>query len=618
MMTLLSHQPLGAQYLGGGRTRFLVWAPNARKVSVRLLSENGTSHVMSARADGYYELTLENVPPGSLYVYQLDDGPERPDPASRHQPHGVHGPSAVVADDHQWRDQHWFGLPLDQYVIYELHVGTFTPDGTFDAIIPRLKELSEIGITAIEIMPVAQFPGTRNWGYDGVLPSAVQNSYGGPAGLKRLVDACHAHGMAVVLDVVYNHLGPEGNYLSEFGPYFTDRYRTPWGLALNFDGAMSDHVRRYFIDSALYYVSQCHIDALRVDAVHSIVDSSATPFVQDLVDAVHQCAKALNRRAYVIAESAANDARIIRDRALGGIGFDAQWNDDFHHIVHVLLTGEQFGYYKSFGGLQQLAKAFSHGYVYTGEYLPFHGCRHGSDARDIPGERFVVFSQNHDQIGNRMRGERLSTLVSFESLKLAAGLVLLSPYVPLLFMGEEYGEPAPFLYFVSHDDAELIEAVRKGRRNEFAAFAWEGEPPDPQAKESFDNSALHWDLRYQQPHDGLLALYRELLTVRKTIPALANLNKNTLRTSTNQHTRTLALHRWHGTSEALALFNLSQRPALVAADVSAGRWVCRIDSRDTQWRGPGSSVPEAVESGGRVEVNVPGQAFVLYVVNGEA
>jgi maltooligosyltrehalose trehalohydrolase len=359
-------------------------------------------------------------------------------------------------------------------------VGTFTPEGTFEAIIPHLDELRELGITAVELMPVAQFPGTRNWGYDGVYPFAVQNSYGGPEGLKRLVNACHGRGIAVVLDVVYNHLGPEGNYLWDFGPYFTDRYKTPWGSAINFDGPHSDPVRRLFIENALYWVTEFRMDGLRIDAVHGILDFSAYPFLEELASAVHEKAERLNRRVYVIAESDLNDTRVIRSRELGGYGLDAQWNDDFHHALHTLLTEDQTGYYQDFGRLGDLVKAFREGFVCSGQYSSYRRRRHGNSSRDIPAGCFVVFAQNHDQVGNRMRGERLSQLVCRERMKLAAGVVFLSPFIPLLFMGEEYGETAPFPYFISHSDADLVEAVRRGRREEFAAFGWSQEPPDPQ------------------------------------------------------------------------------------------------------------------------------------------
>jgi maltooligosyltrehalose trehalohydrolase len=370
---------------------------------------------------GYHAAILDDVEPGSFYLYRLDGEKERPDPASRFQPGGVHAPSQVVDPEFAWEDSCWHGVPLKDYIIYEIHIGTFSAEGTFEAVIPRLDELKNLGLTALELMPVNQFPGDRNWGYDGVHPFAVQNSYGGPDGLKTLVNACHARGLAVVLDVVYNHLGPEGNCFHDFGPYFTRRYRTPWGDAINFDGPNSDEVCRFFIENALYWVSEFHFDALRIDPVHAILDFSAYPFLQELGRAVHEAAEQLDRKIYLIAESDLNDPRLVSHPEAGGYGLDAQWNDDFHHTLHTLLTGERTGYYQDFGQIRHLVKAFRDGFVNSGGYSSYRKRRHGNSSKHIPAHRFVVFSQNHDQVGNRMHGERLSRLVSFEALKLAAG-----------------------------------------------------------------------------------------------------------------------------------------------------------------------------------------------------
>ena len=397
---------LGAVWLDHNRYRFRVWAPFSKEVHVHIVAPEERLIRMQANG-GYHKITLDDVAPGTRYVYRLSNGTELPDPASRHQPEGVHGPSEVVDPRFEWGDGHWFGLPIENYIIYELHVGTFTPKGTFEAVIPHLDDLAQIGITTIELMPVAQFPGTRNWGYDGVFPFAVQNSYGGPDGLKALINACHQRGLVVVLDVVYNHIGPEGNGLAKFGPYFTGRYKTPWGQALNFDDAHSDEVRHFFISNALEWITDYHFDALRLDAVHAILDHSALNFLEELAKAVHEQGTALNRRVYVIAESTLNDTRLIRPTELGGYGLDAQWNDDFHHALHTLLTRERGGYYVDFGDFQHMAQAFSEGFVYSGRYSVNRGRRHGNSSRGIPSVKFVVYAQNHDQIGNRMLGERL-------------------------------------------------------------------------------------------------------------------------------------------------------------------------------------------------------------------
>jgi maltooligosyltrehalose trehalohydrolase len=603
---------LGATYLRNGCCQFLVWAPLAQKVEVHIVAPQQRTQTLQPEAQGYHGAVLEGVEPGSLYLYRLDGQKECPDPASRSQPQGVHSPSQIVDSRFPWQDGHWFGLPLQEYIIYELHVGTFTPEGTFDAVIPYLDGLRELGITAVELMPVAQFPGSRNWGYDGVYPFAVQNSYGGPEGLKRLVDACHQRGLAVVLDVVYNHLGPEGNYFADFGPYFTQRYQTPWGGAINFDGPYSDEVRRFFIENAVYWVSEFHIDALRLDALHAILDASPYPFLAELATSVHEQAERLNRQVYLIGESIANDVRLIRRPELGGFGLDAQWNDDFHHSLHGLLTGERGGYYQDFGHLRHLAKAFGEGFVYSGEYSSYWQCRHGTSSRDIPADHFVVFAQNHDQVGNRRQGERLSQLVSFAELKLAAGVILLSPFIPLLFMGEEYGETAPFAYFVSHSEPSLVEAVRRGRRQEFAVFQWQGELPDPQNEATFLQAKLNHNLRRQGRHRVLLSFYRELIRLRKEIPALAHLSKDSLEVLGFDTAKSLFVRRWSSGGEVIMVFNFGSNQASIALPVPEGSWRKQLDSADKQWQGSGSSVPERLDSAGEVTLNLVPKAFFLF------
>ena len=602
---------LGATYLGDQRCCFNVWAPLVDRLDVHITSPQDRTVALKPNAQGYHQALVEGVEPGAMYYYVLDGTQERPDPASQFQTMGVHGPSTVVNHAFDWQDQSWFGLPLQQYVIYELHVGTFTPEGTFEAVLAHLDDLKSLGITAVEIMPVAQFPGGRNWGYDGVYPFAVQDSYGGPAGLKRLVNACHLKGLAVVLDVVYNHLGPEGNYMRDFAPYFTEWYRTPWGAALNFDGPDSDHVKRFFIENALYWITEFHMDALRLDAVHAILDHSAEHFLEQLSEAVQARAETLNRRAFLIAESSDNDRRLITPREMGGYGMDAQWSDDFHHCVHALLTGEQDGYYQDYGSVKQLAEAIKAGFVYSGVYSRYRRRRHGSPSGDLPGQRFVVCIQNHDQVGNRMRGERLSTLVSFEHLKLAAGLLLLTPNIPLLFMGEEYGETAPFQYFMSHTDADLVEAVRAGRRKEFASFGWQEEPPDPQDEATFEVCKLDLSLRDHGQHQVLLAFYRELLRLRHQLPALAELRKDRLETQSFETSKSLYVRRWSDTEEVAFVFNFSDAPATLTVPLSPGHWSTLLDAADDRWSGKGSSIPAAMTSDGAVTLAVPPTAFSI-------
>jgi len=609
---------VGAWYLGEGRCRFRVWAPVAQSVEVRLLAPRERLIPMTRRARGYYEAEVDDVEPGALYRYRLDGVLERPDPASQFQPQDVHGPSQIVDSQFDWDDGAWCGIPLRQYILYELHVGTFTPEGTFAAIIPHLPELKALGITAVELMPIGQFPGSRNWGYDGVYPFAVQHSYGGPAGLKRLVQACHRQGLAVVLDVVYNHLGPEGNYLGDYGPYFTERYKTPWGAALNFDGPHSDEVRRFFIENALFWVTTFHIDALRLDAVHAIVDHSAQPFLEELGLALHARAEALNRRIYAIVESALNDTRLIRPCELGGYGLDAQWNDDFHHALRVLLTGDRAGYYQDFGELQQLAKAFRDGFVYAGEYSRYRWRRHGNSSRHIPAQRFVVFAQNHDQVGNRLFGERLGQLVSWEALKLAASAVILSPFIPMLLMGEEYGETAPFQYFISHLDAQLVDAVRRGRREEFASFIWQVEPPDPQEVTTFQDAKLNQRLRHEGHHRTLFAFYQELIRLRKELPALAHSSKEQMDVLGFEREKILYVRRWCEVQDVCMTLHFGRSQTSLRVPLPVGQWHKCLDSAEERWGGPGSPVGLAVESDGEVSLTLPPESCLLFAHTAEA
>jgi maltooligosyltrehalose trehalohydrolase len=602
----------GATLAAGGRCRFRVWAPRAAQVEVMLLAPDGRTHPLDPAGGGYHEAVVDGVEPGATYLYRLDGGARRPDPASRLQPEGVHGPSAVVAPPAPgWDVPGWRGLPLDRCVLYEVHVGTFTPEGTFDAIHGRLDDLRALGITFLQLMPVSAFPGRRNWGYDGVYPHAVHAPYGGPEGLRRLVAACHRRGLGVSMDLVFNHLGPEGNYLESYAPYQSTRYRTPWGPALNFDGPDSDEVRRYFIDSALGFIEDCGVDMLRLDAVHGIVDMSAYPFLAQLGREVEELAGRLGRQVHVIAESDLNDIRVLRPVEQGGFGLHGQWSDDFHHALHVLLTGERTGYYEDFDGLPSLKRSLEEGFVYSGQYSRHRRRRHGNDARDIAPGRLVVFSQNHDQVGNRMRGERMAALVSPARLRVAAAAVLLSPMVPLLFMGEEHGEPAPFQYFVSHSDPGLIEAVRAGRREEFASFGWGDDVPDPQDEETFLRSRVDWSLRSRPGHSELLDFHARLLALRREVPALAALTRQGMAVSCAPDGNALWWLREAAGSEALVALNFETRPMALPAPGGPGEWRLRLDSSAASWGGPGGSAPERLGPDERVILDP--DAAVVYV-----
>jgi maltooligosyltrehalose trehalohydrolase len=593
--TAENKMPLGASWRDGNLCDFLVWAPRAQQLEVHVLSPNERTVAMQPDGKGYFSAVIDDVPPGALYQYRIDGQKERPDPASHFQPQGVHGPSQVIDPRFKWTDDGWTGVPMRNLVLYELHVGAFTTEGTLEAIIDRIPELRELGITAIELMPLAQFPGKRNWGYDGVYLYAVQNSYGTPDSLKKLVNACHQQGIAVILDVVYNHFGPEGNYTADFGPYLTDCYKTPWGDALNFDRPQSEEVRRYFIDNALYWITEFHIDGLRLDAIHAIVDPSARPFLEELGLACHERGKELGREVLVIAESSLNKPQVVEERRLGGWGFDGQWNDDFHHSLHVLLTGEQNGYLGDFHGIEDLCKAYREGFVYTGQFSEFRQRRHGRSSKEIDAEKFVVFAQNHDQIGNRPLSDRLSRILTFSQLKLAVGTVLLSPYVPLLFMGEEYADPSPFPYFVDHGDQALIDAVRKGRMEEFASYHYDAEFLDPASEETFRQSRLNWELQREGQHRVMREYYKTLLCLRCVVPALARLDKRSMEVECKREKNLMVVTRWDGESRVCIVHHFGSSRVRLELPMQQGRWRKVLDSSDARWSADGGEKAEHAE-----------------------
>lgn len=516
-MPLVTHTAQATQMNGAnlknGVCEFRVWAPKAKQVLLRLLGSG--DYTMEVEADGHFRFSAP-AKPGDKYFYVVDGQKPVPDPVSRYLPEGVHGPTAIVDPEaFEWTDESWRGLDLRDYIIYELHVGTFTPQGTFAGVIEKLKYLRHsLGVSVIEVMPVAAFPGERNWGYDGVSPYAVQPSYGGPEGLKRLVNAAHEIGLAVVLDVVYNHLGNEGNYLPMFGPYFTDRHKTPWGQAINYNGPQSAGVRRYFIENALYWIREYHFDGLRLDAVQNIYDDSTPHILQEIQTNVQKLASELGRKVCVIAETDENDAKLVRPVEKDGYGLNALWSDDFHHSVHTFFTGERNGYYQDFGQAQQIARALNEGFVLQGGLFKFWNRPRGTKPEGVPLLAHVICLQNHDQVGNRALGERLTQLTSLGQRKLAAALLLLAPHTPLLFMGEEYDERNPFQFFTSYGDPELARAVSEGRKREFQDFAWK-EFPDPQAPATFKRSRLNWSLAAED--NEMLRWYRALLDLRRRV-----------------------------------------------------------------------------------------------------
>ncbi|WP_128546350.1 malto-oligosyltrehalose trehalohydrolase [Larkinella soli] len=607
---------IGAGHLAEGRCLFTVWAPEKEKMILHLVHPDDRKVPMQRDEEGYFRAEVSDVFPGHRYFFRPDDGEDYPDPASHFQPEGVHGPSEVV--DHaafRWTDERWRGLRFRDLVLYELHVGTFTPEGTFEAVIPRLDDLADLGVNALEIMPVNQFPGDRNWGYDGVFPYAVQHSYGGPEGLKKLVDACHARGIAVFLDVVYNHFGPEGNYLDRFGPYFTAKYCTPWGDALNFDGEWSDGVRDLISENPLHWFENYHIDGLRCDAIHMVFDMGAVPIWELIHEKVRLARQQLGRPLYLIAESDLNSPRVIRDPEVGGYGFDAQWLDDFHHSLYVLVDRKGKERYGDFGKMEQLVKAYTDGFVGTGEYADFRKRKYGRSSAGMDADRFVVFNLNHDQVGNRVDGGRLCMLVDFETLKVAAAATLLSPYVPLLFMGEEYADESPFFYFVSHSEEALIEAVREGRKAEFAAFGFSEPPPDAFDPATFERSKLQWEKRTEGKHALIRQWHKTLLQLRRTEPALQSVAKKDLRAEVLGPTG-FVLHRQttDGRRRLLALFNLSDEPVSHTIPAGPEIWTKVLDSKERQWQLEGAPkpalLPERTEAG-RV-LNLPPCSVALY------
>jgi maltooligosyltrehalose trehalohydrolase len=502
--------------------KFEVWAPRADTVKVKLA---GRVHPLECDEQAWWRLETEQARPGDDYAFILSDSDiALPDPRSGFQPFGVHGPSRIV--DHNafsWTDQGWQAPPLASAVIYELHIGTFTPEGTFESAINRIHHLVDLGVTHVEMMPVGEFPGDRGWGYDGVDLYAPHHAYGGPEGLKRLVDACHANGLAVLLDVVYNHLGPVGNYLARFGPYFTGTYETPWGWAVNLDGPGSREVRRFFCDNARMWLRDYHFDGLRLDAIHAFFDRSAFHFLEQLSDEIDTLESELQRHLVLIAESDLNQPAVVRPREAFGFGIDAQWSDDFHHALHTVLTGERTGYYADFGSLADLAKALKSVFVYDGTYSEFRKRIHGRPVVNLPASRFLGYLQTHDQVGNRARGDRSSHLMSTGRLRIGAALVLLSPFIPMLFQGEEFAASSPFQYFSGFSDPQMARAVSEGRKNEFAAFGWNPEDvPDPQSPETFARSKVNWQEAGESTHSVLLDWHKRLIALRRSSPELTS------------------------------------------------------------------------------------------------
>lgn len=578
-MLNIGRRIIGLNFTADGAL-FVVWAPLADKIELLVNGRTSLPCVRDAR--GYWSVENNTIRPGDLYKVRINGNETFPDPASLSQPQDVHGPSkAIDLTSFGWHDDNWKGLN-EENIFYELHTGTFSDKGTFEGIAEKIDYLKDLGINTIELMPVAQFPGSRNWGYDGVFPFAVQRSYGGAEALMKLVDACHAAGLAVVLDVVYNHLGPEGNYLNEFGPYFTDDYKTPWGKAINFDGPWSDGVRNFYTENMLMWLRDFHLDGLRLDAVHAIKDLGPKHIIKELREKADELAHITGRKYILIGEIDLNDTKFINPAANGGFNLDKQWCDEFHHALHARVTGERNGYYADFGKLRQLVKSFNNGWVYDGIWSDHRKRIFGSSTAGIPGNKFVVFTQNHDHIGNRIMGNRIGSLVGFETLKLLAGAMFISPFNPLIFMGEEYNEPSPFLYFTSHTDEELAMLVSKGRREEFQDFLNSDEFPEPQSEGVFNESRLGFDITGNRKM--LFDFYKEVIRLKKSHPVWKVHDRSRVLAS-EAGDNAILLSKKTAEGNLAALMNFAGEeltlslPELNRSDVL-------INSADKRWGGP--------------------------------
>ncbi len=602
---------IGSHYQNG-KCEFSVWAPEAKSVKAVIVSKNNKELVFQKGEFGYWTGSSKEVIPSDLYLIEVD-GEKWPDPASQYQPQDIHGPSQIT--DHSafnWTDAEWKGMPLKEMIIYELHTGTFTEDGTFEGIITKIPYLNELGINAIEIMPVGQFPGNRNWGYDGVYPFAVQSSYGGPEGLKKLVDACHQSGIAVIIDAVYNHFGPEGSYHEKFGKYHTDKYSTPWGSAINFDDAHSDEVRNYFIQNALMWFRDYHVDALRLDAIHACKDMGAFHFAKELTLAVKELEQETGRGHILIGECDLNDPKYISPVTEGGYGLDGQWCDEFHHALRSVITGDTDGYYEDFGMLEHMRRAFQDTFVYSGHYSKHRKKTFGNLPKTNPFSQFVIFCQNHDQVGNRLLGDRISTLVSFEALKVMAGSVLISPSVPMLFMGEEFAENAPFQYFISHTDKALIEGIREGRKKEFSYFNFQGEAPDPYDEETFNKSKLNWNFGEEQNKVTLFEYYKKLIRFRKEHPSFKHTDRDSLNVQMDEEKGLLKITRHFEMAEendVYIVINYNKEDAIFSIPLGSD-WKLFLDSADNVWLGPGKVAADQANIGDSIIIK--GHSIIIY------
>ena len=588
----VNEMKIGANY-SQTETEFVVWAPNQQQLSIVLTEENQALKMESIE-DGYWKLDVNGLKPNARYMFHLEDK-LRPDPASDFQPEGVFGPSAVVNhSSFDWSDSNWRGISLKDMIMYELHTGTFSPEGTFAGIKKRTRELSEIGINAVELMPVSQFSGTRNWGYDAVFPFAVQNSYGGPDELKKLVQEFHSNGIALFLDVVYNHLGPEGNFLNDYGPYFNLERMTPWGASINFDREFNPQVRNFFLENAIHWFKNYHIDGLRLDAVFAIIDNSPKHILEELSETVDNFSKTNSRKFLLVAENNRIEPKMVHSRKAGGYGLDAVWHDNWHHSLHAILTGERNWYYSSFGTLEKIVQASKENCPAKSQLYQYPDNRL---LKCLASRKLVVFVQNHDQIGNRPTGERLITISGLEAAKLAAGLTLLSPFTPLIFMGEEYGETSPFIFFTDYSGESLREKVRVGRRNELRQNGWKNKPLDPQETSTFLKSKIQWNKRSEEKASKVLAYYQKLISLRHSY-CKGNFDKPlSTKFFLSRSKSLLIIQKRFFNVFVVTVANFSKIDQNYSFPCAGGTYVKILDSADTNWSGPGSALPGKTKLG---------------------
>ncbi len=597
-------------FFRGNTCEFTTWAPKAKIVQLEY-GQTGQLIEMQPQKLGYWSVKVENTKPGTRYKYRLNKSESYPDPASLSQPEGVHQASEIInLKNFDWTDYNWKNIPLKDMIQYELHTGTFSTAGNFGGIRQKINYFKELGINTIEILPVAQFSGHRNWGYDGAYPFAVHNTYGGAFEFMALVNEFHNNGIAVILDVVYNHFGPEGNYLGNFGHYFSGTFSTPWGNPINFDGPHSDDVRNYIIQNALMWCRDFHVDGLRLDAVHSILDFGAKHIMQELAENLVELSQETGRKHYLIAESHLNDARYVNPVLAGGYGLDAQWSDDFHHAIHTLTTNEKKSYYMDFGKAEQLSKSIKSVFVFDGQYSEYRKKTYGNTTENNSAEQFVIFNQNHDQVGNRLNGDRLISLTDFETAKTIAGTMFVSPYIPMLFMGEEYGERNPFYYFVSHLDPELNRLVREGRKREFSEFyAKSINAIDPDSMKAFEDSKLSWNIENNSEKQAMFGFYKALIQLRKNHPVLQIPDKDNLNIS--EDGKMFILERGRENTQLLAVMNFEKRKKLLKINLKKGGQMKKIfDSTEKIWNGSGEISPGLISTND--EILIQKKSIVIY------